>query len=119
VRELLGLDRLGTPGLGDAVGVEDQRVARLERDLEVVAPWIRLDAEQRARHREDLDAPIRAHDERRRMPPVAATTGRAVADRFYRKEVGRAEQPRELVERAGPVHPGQVIPPRRNWIWSI
>jgi hypothetical protein len=41
--------------------------------------------------------------------PPAVEAG-AVADRSDREEVGQAEQPRELVERAGPVHPGQVIP---------
>ena len=34
----------------------------------------------------------------------------AVADRGDRGMVGQAEQPRELVERAGPVQPGELVP---------
>ena len=46
--------------------------------------------------------------ERRALERPPAVEARAVADRLDGKEVRQAEQPRYVIERAGPVQPGQV-----------
>jgi hypothetical protein len=48
--------------------------------------------------------------QRRALERPPAVEAGAVADRFDREEVGQAEQRRELVERARPPQPGEVIP---------
>ena len=74
--------------------------------------------------RHEVDRPDRAADDvvqrdaalaqrevqRRALKRPPAVEAGAVADRFDPEEVGQAEQRRELVERAGPPQPGEVIP---------
>ena len=67
VREALGPERVvGGAGLDDAVGVEDERVARVELGLD------RLDARARARCRAACPAARASRPARRRAGPAAA-----------------------------------------------